>query len=148
MLKITKLHRSFALLFLALLTAASTVFAQPAKGPQPRIEIDHDYYYFGYMPFNAIVQHKYWIRNKGADTLQIIKVKPGCGCTAAPISKEHVAPGDSAELKVIFDSKNMIGKMVKEVEIFSNDPNRQAISVKFFALVNQEHQFIRAEPNT
>lgn len=123
------------------------VSAQVSKGPQPRIEVSSDYFYFGYMPMNAIVQHVYWVRNTGNDTLRIVTVKPGCGCTTAPISKDAIAPGDSANLKVIFDSKNMTGKMVKDIDIFSNDPNKQSIAVKFFAVVNREHDFVRAEPN-
>lgn len=125
----------------------SDLLSQTGKGNPPRIEVSHDYYYFGFMPTNAIVQHKYWIRNKGGDTLMIVSVKPSCGCTAAPLSNDKIAPGDSAVLKVIFDSKNMVGKMVKDVDIFSNDPNKQSMTVKFFALVNKEHDFVKAEPN-
>jgi len=132
---------------MSLTIASSSIFAQVSKSPQPRIEVSSDYFYFGYMPINAIVQHVYWVRNTGNDTLRIVTVKPGCGCTTAPISKDAIAPGDSANLKVIFDSKNMTGKMVKDIDIFSNDPNKQSIAVKFFAVVNREHDFVRAEPN-
>ncbi|MBK7091009.1 MAG: DUF1573 domain-containing protein [bacterium] len=134
-------------ILMSLTIASSSIFAQVSKGPQPRIEVSSDYFYFGYMPINAIVQHVYWVRNTGNDTLRIVTVKPGCGCTTAPISKDAIAPGDSANLKVIFDSKNMTGKMVKDIDIFSNDPNKQSIAVKFFAVVNREHDFVRAEPN-
>lgn len=127
--------------------AASIAPAQVAKGIQPHIEVSSDYFYFGYMPINAIVQHIYWVRNTGNDTLRIIAVKPGCGCTTAPLSKDAIAPGDSAELKVVFDSKNMLGGMVKNIDIFSNDPGQQSMSIKFFAQVNREHEFVRAEPN-
>ena len=134
-------------ILMSLTIASSSIFAQVSKSPQPRIEVSSDYFYFGYMPINAIVQHVYWVRNTGNDTLRIVTVKPGCGCTTAPISKDAIAPGDSANLKVIFDSKNMTGKMVKDIDIFSNDPNKQSIAVKFFAVVNREHDFVRAEPN-
>lgn len=132
---------------MALIVTSSQTMGQISKGTQPRIEVSSDYFYFGYMPMNAIVQHVYWVRNTGSDTLRIITVKPGCGCTTAPISKDAIAPGDSAHLKVIFDSKNMTGKMVKDIDIFSNDPNKQSLAVKFFAVVNREHDFVRAEPN-
>jgi hypothetical protein len=134
-------------LIIAALAATSALEAGESGLAKPRIEVASDYYYFGYMPINAIVHHDYWIRNKGTDTLQIISVKPGCGCTAAPLSKDVIAPGDSSQLKIIFDSKNMTGKMVKDVQIYSNDPNNPAITVKFFAVVNREHDFVRALPN-
>ena len=148
MRRYSSLRIIIAAIALTLAAFNAAALAQVGKGPQPHLEVNHDYFYFGYMPFNAIVQHHYWIRNTGVDTLQIVKVKPGCGCTAAPISNEQIAPGDSAELKVIFDSKNMIGKMVKEVEIFSNDPRNSATAIKFFAVVNKEHDFVKAVPNT
>ena len=129
------------------LPATAAVSAQVSKGQQPRIEVSSDYFYFGYMPTNAIVQHLYWIRNTGSDTLRIVSVKPGCGCTTAPLSKDAIAPGDSAQLKVVFDSKNMVGKMVKDIDIFSNDPNKPSTVVKFFAVVNSEHDKVSAEPN-
>lgn len=135
-----------ALLLVALVATNNLQAGETGRG-KPRIEVASDYYYFGYMPIGAIVHHDYWIRNKGIDTLQIISVKPGCGCTAAPLSKDIIAPGDSAQLKIIFDSKNMTGKMVKDVQIYSNDPNNPAITVKFFAVVNREHDFVRATPN-
>lgn len=134
-----------AVLCLGLFTQA---WGQAGKGRQARIEASNDYYYFGYMPTNAIVQHIYWLRNTGNDSLRIFKVKPGCGCTNAPLSKDVIGPGDSASVKIVFDSKNMTGKMVKEVEVFSNDPANAAITLRFFAMVNREHDFVRAEPNT
>lgn len=141
------ISRLLLLTMTLILTATTTVLAQVSKGRQPRIEVSSDYFYFGYMPTNAIVQHLYWIRNTGNDTLRIVSVKPGCGCTTAPLSKDEIAPGDSAQLKVVFDSKNMIGKMVKDIDIFSNDPNKSSTVVKFFAVVNREHDKVRAEPN-
>lgn len=138
--------RVFALLLILGAAAAGT--GQSNRVPAPRIDIPNDYFYFGYMPINAIVQHVYWIRNAGVDTLQIFKVKPSCGCTNAPLTKDRIAPGDSSLLKVTFDSKNMIGKMVKEVEIYSNDPQKPTAVIKFFAMVNREHEQVRANPNT
>ena len=143
----TNTSRLLLLTLMLLLTLAAIALGQMPKGLQPRIEVSSDYFYFGYMPMNAVVQHTYWIRNTGGDTLRIVSVKPGCGCTTAPLSNDAIAPGDSAKLKVVFDSKNMIGKMVKDIAIFSNDPNKPSTAVKFFAVVNREHDKVRAEPN-
>lgn len=143
----SKRAQGFSLFTIVLLALTAASFAGGQMTKQPKIELSHEQFYFGFMPMNAIVQHSYWIRNKGNDTLQIISVKPGCGCTTAPLSKEKIAPDDSALLKVTFDSKNMVGKMVKDVEIFSNDPQKPSTSVRFFAVVNREHDFVRATPN-
>ncbi len=133
---------TISVLFLGPLAAAS---GQMQK--QPKIELSHDHFYFGYMPQGVMVKHSYWIRNKGNDTLQIISVKPGCGCTTAPLSKDLIAPDDSAELTVTFDSKNMVGSTVKYIEILSNDPLKSATRVQFVAMVNRGWGNVKVVPD-
>jgi hypothetical protein len=140
--------RWFALSLPFLILLVGIVAASQQSGAEPKLTFSHDYWYFGYMPVEAIVQHSYWIRNTGTDTLRIGKVTPGCGCTTAPLSKNSVAPGDSARLDIVFDTKNMIGKMVKDVEILSNDPEKPKTKVSFLAVVNREHPLVRAKSST
>ncbi len=133
---------------LALLLVLAQALPLLAEDSAARIEVPDDYYYFGYMPRDVVVSHTYWIKNSGGDTLRIVKVKPTCGCTAVPLVTDAIAPGDSAELKITFDSKLMTGKVVKEVDIFTNDPVDPIKSVKFFAVVNQTYPNLVVEPGT
>ncbi len=135
------------LFFLVSTIMNSTCFAGQAQGTAPKIELAQDYWYFGYMIPEAIVHHDFWIRNVGSDTLKILKVEPGCGCTTAPLSKTAIPPGDSAQLSVLFDTKNMIGKMIKDIAIKSNDPAKPDMLIKFMGVVNQEHPLVKAKPS-
>lgn len=68
------------------------------------------------------------IKNTGNKTLEIYGIKPGCGCTTAPIDKKLIDPGDfatvSVELKIIKDS----GPITKGIEFTTNDPKNDRVN--------------------
>ena len=63
--------------------------------------------------------------NKGTDTLKIGEVKPGCGCTTAPLDKKEIEPGGFATLSVTVNV-NYEGKITKSITIHSNDPHSES----------------------
>jgi len=140
------LGRSISIFVFVVLIAALS-YASGAQGLKPKIRFSEDYWYFGYLPVNAVVHHDFWIHNSGGDTLKISKVTPGCGCTTAPLSKQDIAPNDSARLSVVFDTKNMFGKMIKDVTIKSNDPDKLETQVTFMGVLNSEHPKVKVKPN-
>ncbi|TFH60906.1 MAG: DUF1573 domain-containing protein [Candidatus Zixiibacteriota bacterium] len=131
--------------FVALIAALG--HAAGSQDQKPKIRLSEDYWYFGYLYTGAVVHHDFWIHNSGGDTLRISKVTPGCGCTTAPLSKQDIAPGDSARLSVVFDTKNMLGKMIKDVVIKSNDPDKPEAQVTFMGVLNSEHPKVKVKPN-
>ena len=134
-------------MFVFVVLSATLGHAAGSKGLKPKIRFSDDYWYFGYLPVDAVVHHDFWIYNSGGDTLRISKVTPGCGCTTAPLSKQAIAPGDSARLSVVFDTKNMLGKMIKDVTIKSNDPDKSETQVTFMGVLNSEHPKVKVKPN-
>lgn len=107
MLKITPL--------LLVLVLAGTVAAQPW------LEFSDDSFDFGYCLQHSEVAHAFWIRSTGADSLRILKITPGCGCTRAPLDKEIIAPGDSALLEIIFSTRRYDGPVTKHPRVRAND---------------------------
>ena len=126
---------------------AALSYAAGSQGARPKIRLSEDYWYFGYLPTGAVVHHDFWIHNSGVDTLRISKVTPGCGCTTAPLSKQAIAAGDSSRLSVVFDTKNMLGKMIKDVSIQSNDPDKPETRLTFMGVLNSEHPKVKVKPN-
>ncbi len=57
--------------------------------------------------------------NTGNAPLIITNAKGSCGCTVPTYPKEPIAPGESSEIKVRYDT-NRIGKFTKRVTITSN----------------------------
>lgn len=104
----------FILSLIALSITAGAVSAGP-KLTIPETEFD-----FGYVPQHARVSHTYWLHSTGTDTIEIANVKPGCGCTKAPLQKSELAAGDSTALEVIFSTKTFRGPHSKWTVITSN----------------------------
>jgi hypothetical protein len=116
---------------------------KPVKGPKlflPEKEWD-----FGYVPQNSTVSHFFTIKNTGDDTLQIIKVRPGCACTFAPLKKDLLAPQESTSLEVIFNSKNFQGLKNMVVAIFSTD-TLNILDINFTVNIENEFPLFQIEP--
>lgn len=92
-----------------------------AASAAPRLVIPETNFNFGYVPQNAKVTHVFWLLSKGEDTLQILKVIPGCGCTQAPLERTTLSPNDSTRLEVIFDTKHYTGNVTKRPRIESSE---------------------------
>lgn len=104
---------------------------------QARLEIDETTFNFGYIPQVCKVAHTYVMRASGTDSLKILNVKPGCGCTKAPIKKEVVAPGDSTAVELIFTSiESYRGIVQKTATVTCNDDARGTFSLRFKATIN------------
>lgn len=64
--------------------------------------------------------HTFTIKNEGKSPLVISKVTSTCSCTTAEFSKEPIASGSTAEIKVIYDPANRIGPFTRTVSVYSN----------------------------
>ncbi len=91
---------------------------------QPKLEIvGGDSYDWGTVkPTQDPLSAKIKIRNAGTELLKITEVKPGCGCTTAPLDKNELKPGEEATLDVKLRIAGYSGNVVKSIRIASNDP--------------------------
>lgn len=101
-------------------TAADPKPAKPEPVNMPMVGVTETDFDFGRVVQDASVSHGYWIRNVGGDTLRIADVKPGCGCTKAPIEKKELAVGDSTRVELIFSTGKMTNVVRKSATIMSN----------------------------
>lgn len=107
-----------------LLSVAVFVMFTSLAFSQPKLEIEGgNTYNWGKVNYkNSPVKAKIKLKNVGNETLKISEVKPGCGCTAAPLDKYDIAPGDFATLDVSLNISTYTGETVKSIRISSNDP--------------------------
>jgi len=105
--------------FFTFLLFSSIGFAQLI---QPQLVIQQTSYDFGDIKQGETVSHDFVLSNSGGDLLKISNVKASCGCTAAAPEKNELAPGESTNLTVRFNSAGRMGKQNKTVRVFSNDP--------------------------
>lgn len=97
---------------------SSIVFAQLV---QPKLVIQQNSFDFGDIKQGETVSHTFVLTNSGGDLLKINNVQASCGCTAASPEKTELAPGESTNLTVKFNSTGRMGNQVKTVKVFTND---------------------------
>ena len=90
---------------------------------KPKIFCENPDFNFGKIYKGNKVEHVFKLENQGNDTLEIKKVKPSCGCTAAILSNKTILPGKTGEVKATFNSGNYRGKVKKTIAVLSNDPD-------------------------
>jgi hypothetical protein len=91
-------------------------------GPQPRISVSEEEWDFGKVIQGEKPTHIFIVKNEGEGDLIIEGVKESCACIEASISTNRIKPGESAELKVSYDTTDYVGKDEKHIHIYSNDP--------------------------
>lgn len=105
---------------------SSLAFAQLM---QPKLVLPQNSFDFGDIKQGETVSHTFVLTNSGGDLLKISNVQASCGCTAAVPEKNELAPGESTNLPVKFNSTGRMGNQVKTVRIFSNDPQAPEVTI-------------------
>ena len=85
---------------------------------------------FGETWIGPKLQHTFKITNKGSKPLQILKVRPSCGCTIAGNYPRTLEPGETGEFPFSINSNKLRGKYEKSITVTSNDPVNSSIKLK------------------
>jgi hypothetical protein len=122
-------------MMIALFAIAGLFHSAFAQEKQPNLQIEGGFTYdWGDVkPEDSPLKAKIKIMNAGDADLKITNVKPGCGCTTAPLEKDVIPPGGNTFLDVSLRMDNYTGDITKTIMIESNDPNkkRQMLRLKF-----------------
>ena len=89
-------------------------------GKLPKIELDKVEHDFGTINEGDVVETEFIVTNTGDSDLIIADAKGSCGCTVPQPPKEPIAPGQSAPIKVSFDSNGKPGQQSKTVTLTTN----------------------------
>ncbi len=106
--------------------------AQPAApaGPTTTMSFGENTFDFGEIDEGEKVEHIYKFKNTGDEPLVISNAKGSCGCTVPQWPKTPIAPGDSGEILVSFNSKGKPGPQTKKVTITANtDPVQTFLTI-------------------
>ncbi len=88
-------------------------------------------HHFGKVIQGERLSYSFKFKNTGKSNLIITYVQTSCGCTTSSPPKEPIAPGESGEIKVTFDSKTKNGEVSNQVMITANTyPANTALTVK------------------
>ena len=89
---------------------------------QPKLLVSEEEWDFGKVTRGEKPTHIFIVKNGGEGDLIIEGVKGSCPCIEVSISTNRIKPGESAELKVSYDTTDYVGKDEKHLHIYSNDP--------------------------
>ncbi len=103
----------------------------------PKIDFDTRVFQFGEIVEGAKAEHTFRIINKGKSDLMIRSVKASCGCTAVNPASNVIKPGESTDMKAVFDSRGKTGMQNKTVTIISNDPSNATTILRITGTVKK-----------
>lgn len=89
-------------------------------GELPGIKFDTPDYYFGRVPAGYEVVHFYWFTNTGTGPLEILLVRPSCGCTTASDYDRVVAPGEAGRIPIRLSTPKVGGEINKPITVYTN----------------------------
>ena len=87
--------------------------------PVAKITVDRTEYDFGTFPMSERQECIFRITNSGSSLLMVQDVVTSCGCTKVEYDKRPVPPGQTIDLKVIYEAEES-GRFTKVVTVYSN----------------------------
>lgn len=100
----------------------------------PVANFDNKVFDFGNITQGEKVGHDFKLTNDGKRELIIRNVKASCGCTAVKHEKV-VAPGQTIDLKVEFNSRGKRSRQNKSVTVTTNDPKTPTVVLRVMGTV-------------
>lgn len=121
------MRRIFSLVLL--LTAFGFANAQTAPGTADVLKLVETEYDFAKIPQGKPVYHIFQIINTGTEPLKLDNVQASCGCTTPEWSKDPIAPGATAEIKVGYNAATE-GPFTKPITITYNTTFTKQLLIK------------------
>lgn len=102
----------------------------------PIVSFNEKSYDFGDMVQGDKKDYTFTITNKGKSDLIIRRVRTSCGCTAVAPASKIIAGGESAPVKVTFNSRGKRGRQSKSITVITNDPKTPTITLRITSNVS------------
>ena len=99
---------------------------------------------FGVAWFGETLEHTLTVTNTGTAPLEILRVKPTCGCTLTGRYPTRLAPGEQGKIPFSLDSRRLPAKPFnKPVRITTNDPNNSKVNLVLKGVLKH---YIKVDP--
>lgn len=76
---------------------------------------------FGKVSHGVVLTHEFSVVNAGDTPLVIKKIHSSCGCTAALVTEDTIAPGKEGRINTTFNTRGYSGKTVMHLFVETND---------------------------
>ena len=111
--------------------ATAAVSPSPAVAPAAKPDfliLKESAHNFGKIPQGRPATYTFEITNTGKESLRLDNVQASCGCTTPEWSKEPIAPGANANIKVGYNA-HAEGAFAKVVTIFYNGNQTKTLTI-------------------
>jgi hypothetical protein len=120
--------KKIVFLIMVLATSLSLTSMRPAasEGTKPHIQFENTKHNFGTILQNGDGNWEFKFKNTGKEPLIIQNVRSSCGCTIAQRPSKPILPGESASIKVRYDTRRL-GVFHKTITVSSNADNASVV---------------------
>jgi len=94
--------------------------AQTSKADENRLIFLEKIYEFGVVKADTLLSARFHFVNVGKDTVHIDYVNPECSCTSYLLSKQDLAPRDTAYIDIAYNTKGKFGAQKAYVIVRAN----------------------------
>ena len=95
---------------------------EKANNKNVRIDFEKNNHDYGELDFGSDGVCEFKFTNTGKEPLMLTNVKSSCGCTVPEWPKEPIGRGESASIKVRYDT-HRVGTFSKSITVYSNASN-------------------------
>lgn len=96
----------------------------------PRLTLDKKEHNFGAIEATGdLITTEFKFTNSGKQVLKIFNLDPSCGCITVKAPKMQLQPGESMQVRVIFDTVTKKGYANYSIGIVCNDPTNPEFSI-------------------
>lgn len=120
-------ERNYSLVISANIEEDFAAMSSDQLANAPVLNVDDPEFKFGKIKQGEKKEHTFILTNSGKSDLHIRKVKASCGCTAVQPDKQIISPGESVNIKTVFNSAGKVGNQNKTVTIITNDPKKSKL---------------------
>ncbi len=143
------MRRSFQLLMSLALVISLSFTATPADTGQraetgPRAE--ELVFDFGHVGIDFTVYHTFHFVNRTDKPFRITKITSSCDCSAVTTLDSIVKRGDTAFIRLSFNTKDFYGPTKKSFTVFTDHPSMSVVKFSYLSRVGQWLDRIKPSP--
>jgi hypothetical protein len=105
------------------------VSPKSAQDKRPKLVVDGVEYNFGVMDSRGAGSHEFVFKNAGTSPLVLTKGSTSCKCTLSNVDESPIPPGGSANVKVEWVGKGLVGEFHQTATIKTNDPVQGVVTL-------------------
>jgi len=119
--------------------------AQPSQPQRGALDFENEDLDIGIVHDGAPIDVVYPFTNEGEIPIMITRVKPSCGCTnAADMEGMVIQPGETGELRFVFNPTGKIGGSSVSIRVETDDPDRPTMNLMLRAEIEP---IVQADPS-